>query len=549
MDRIIRTCKLTAYAALALLPAAGAVAAAEKDVDLYLVARLAEIEHRNADALGGFLKLYKQAPDSAILTDRVFENAIRTGDLASAVRAVRAQELKGEVSAEAPLILFADAFRSKKWSMALLAAEELESRSNFGFMAPVLRAWVAVAKGEGFELPDGSAQPDSLYSFYSNDQRVYLDLASGRTAKAKLGLRNMALVGGDAMRDLYIAAAPVIAKSGDESFAQALIGTAIGTQDAEASIMRGTGRITAEQGLSAFHTRISLALLEQEMAEPALAIARIGLWHDPASDTAKIATAKALAAQGDFSGAMALYDGVPATSPYWTRMVIAKIDTMTRKGQTEAAAKFAKESSSLRPGSLPLAMLYGQTLQKNGDARQAAEQLRMVVERSEGAAYSPRQQATYRLLLASALDDAGDWNGAKKELEAALVLDPNNGQVLNFLGYAMLDRNEDSARAASLIERAYKLLPDSAAITDSMGWVHYRRGDFATAVTLLEKAAKSSSNDTAINEHLGDAYWQLGRRRDARYAWRTAAQIANTADLSRIATKIEFGLPEGSRQH
>lgn len=546
MDRIIRICKLSALGALALLPATMTFAAADKDVDLYLAARLAEIEHRNADALGGFLKLYKQSPDSSILTDRVFENAIRTGDMVSAVRAVRAQELKGDVSAEAPLILFADAFRSKKWSMALLAADELESRSNFGFMAPVLRAWVAVAKGEDFELPDGSAQPDSLYSFYSNDQRVYLDLANGRIAKAKLSLRNIALVGGDTMRDLYIAAAPVIAKSGDESFAQALIGAAIGTQEAKAIPMRGTGRITPEQGLSAFHSRIASALLEQEMVEPALAIARIGLWHDPTSDTAKIATANALATQGDFSGAMALYDGVQHSSPYWSRMVTAKIDAMTRKGQTEAATKFAKDSALVKPESLALAMLYGQTLQKDGNARQAAEQLRAVVERSESAAYSPRQQATYRLLLASALDDAGDWNGAKQELEAALVLDPNNGHVLNFLGYAMLDRNEDSTRAASLIERAYKILPDSAAITDSMGWVHYRRGDFATAVTLLEKAAKASSNDPAINEHLGDVYWQLGRRRDARYAWRTAAQIADTTEVSRITAKIDFGLPETS---
>jgi Flp pilus assembly protein TadD len=326
------------------------------------------------------------------------------------------------------------------------------------------------------------------------------------------------------------------------------MGTALGSEFVETKSLGGrknaVARLTADQGLSAFHVRIASALLEQELAEPALAIARIALWYNPASDPAKIVTAKALASLGDIVQPLALLDSVTATSPYWPRMVAAKVDVIQATGDANRAASFARESSLLKPASLPLAILLGQTLQQSGAAGQAATQYRAIIERAGAGGQSPRQRAAYRLLLASSLDGAGDWVGAKHELEAALVLDPNNAQALNFLGYAMLGRNEDLTRAASLIQRAYQIAPDSAAIADSMGWVHYRKGEIGTAVTLLEKAAKSANNDAAINEHLGDAYWQLGRRREARYAWRMAAQVADPVDAERIATKIDLGLPE-----
>ena len=64
-----------------------------------------------------------------------------------------------------------------------------------------------------------------------------------------------------------------------------------------------------------------------------------------------------------------------------------------------------------------------------------------------------RPPATGRItacLLASSLDATGDWPSAKKaELEAGLVLDPNNAQLLNYLGYSLLERNEEVAAASA----------------------------------------------------------------------------------------------------
>ena len=75
-----------------------------------------------------------------------------------------------------------------------------------------------------------------------------------------------------------------------------------------------------------------------------------------------------------------------------------------------------------------------------------------------------------------------------------------------------------------------------------MGWAQYKSGNYAQAVTFLERAAKSSGNDVTINEHLGDAYWQAGRLRDARYAWRVASHAAEGDSAARLVDKIEIGL-------
>ena len=546
MGRTIPTCKLALLAAITLLPFPASASKAPP-VEQYVAARIAEISNDNDDALAIFLKLYKVSPDSPVLADRIFATAIRSGDMPSAVRAVRAQELSGAVSSEAPLLLFAAAFRQKKWSMASLAVDQLSELGTFSFMAPLLRAWLSVAQNEAYELPDVS--DDAMFDYYATDQRVYLHLATGQTAKAKLGLRNMALVGGDPMRDLYLTAAPIVAASGDNAFSEALLVTAFGSDNmgmpkAVQPIGRSL-RLTSEQGLSALHNRIASALLEQQITEPALTLARIANWYDAGNEPARLTTAKTLIEIGDNKAALALLALVAMTSPYWPNAIALKVATLQADGDLQRASQIASEASASAPASLRLSTLAAQTRQMGGQWAEAITQYREIVARSSQGSYSPQQQADFRLLLASSLDSSGEWDEAKNQLEAALILDPNNANVLNYLGYTLLERNEETARAAELVTAAYKLQPGSAAITDSMGWVYFQQGRINEAVQLLETAAKTSGNDPAINEHLGDAYWQAGRRRDARYAWQVAAEVAESDAASRIRTKIDVGPAAG----
>lgn len=93
-----------------------------------------------------------------------------------------------------------------------------------------------------------------------------------------------------------------------------------------------------------------------------------------------------------------------------------------------------------------------------------------------------------------------------------------------------------------MIERAVALRPSSGAIIDSLGWAHYRLGDYAQAVDMLERAVELEPADPTLNDHLGDVYWRLGRRIEARFQWERALSFEpDNADS--IRAKIAGGLP------
>jgi Flp pilus assembly protein TadD len=93
-----------------------------------------------------------------------------------------------------------------------------------------------------------------------------------------------------------------------------------------------------------------------------------------------------------------------------------------------------------------------------------------------------------------------------------------------------------------MIQKAVELRPEDGYIVDSLGWAHYRLGDYPSAVQYLEKAIELVPEDPTINDHLGDAYWQSGRPFEARYQWRRALQFGPQDDeIKPIQAKLDGG--------
>ncbi|HET6757250.1 MAG TPA: hypothetical protein VFH21_06530, partial [Burkholderiales bacterium] len=75
--------------------------------------------------------------------------------------------------------------------------------------------------------------------------------------------------------------------------------------------------------------------------------------------------------------------------------------------------------------------------------------------------------------------------------------------------------------AQQLIETALQLAPEDPFIMDSMGWVHYRRGNVDQGLQFLQRAF-SSRPDPEIAAHLGEVLWVSGKKREAQKIWREA---------------------------
>jgi tetratricopeptide (TPR) repeat protein len=141
-----------------------------------------------------------------------------------------------------------------------------------------------------------------------------------------------------------------------------------------------------------------------------------------------------------------------------------------------------------------------------------------------------------------------NWELAEADFRAALVLNPDQPQVLNYLGYSMVEKQVNLDEALEMIERAVAARPDSGFIVDSLGWVLFRLGRYDEAVGHMERAVELMPVDPVVNDHLGDVYWSVGRTREAEFQWNRAlsfvdpTEVDGEADPDRMRRKLEVGL-------
>ena len=132
-----------------------------------------------------------------------------------------------------------------------------------------------------------------------------------------------------------------------------------------------------------------------------------------------------------------------------------------------------------------------------------------------------------RALVADALDQRDVF---ETDLGKVIQLQPENGYALNAFGYFLADRDERLDEAEGYLELAHKLLPEDAAVTDSLGWLYYRQGKFEESIELLQKAYGMMA-DSEIAAHLGEVLWVSGDQASATKVWEEALRETPDHDL------------------
>jgi Flp pilus assembly protein TadD len=135
------------------------------------------------------------------------------------------------------------------------------------------------------------------------------------------------------------------------------------------------------------------------------------------------------------------------------------------------------------------------------------------------------------------------WPKAEADFKKALSLNPDQPQVLNYLGYSWVDQGTNLLPALEMIQKAVAASPNDGYIIDRLGWAYYRLGRYDDAVKQLEQAVQLRSTDPEINDHLDDAYWRAGRLLEARFQWNIAASVDKEGAVKeRVAAKLKDGL-------
>jgi tetratricopeptide (TPR) repeat protein len=115
-------------------------------------------------------------------------------------------------------------------------------------------------------------------------------------------------------------------------------------------------------------------------------------------------------------------------------------------------------------------------------------------------------------------DKQGKPEVFEKNLRMLMKVEPDHAHAYNALGYSLLERKERLPEAMQLVEKAYQLAPDDAAILDSMGWGYYRLGNLPKSLEFMRRAY-SAFPDPEVAAHLGEVLWQSNARDEAKKIW------------------------------
>ncbi|WP_336971730.1 tetratricopeptide repeat protein [Sphingobium aromaticiconvertens] len=513
-------------------------------LNAYARARLADSE----GALGVAVKSYRTAleldPSSSEIARRSYFQGLESGDKALALRSAELLDAEAILPRDGTLLRLGDALVRKDWAVAHRLVTRMEGEGNFAFLGPILTSWISLGEGR-YAVPviDPKDRFATLARRYVDEHLAFQTLAQRNPQEAVPAVARALAAAADGA-GLRLALAAQFAALGDRANALALLpdGQAIFAQ-ARADIARGKGRkagvLTPAEGFARLVARLASDISTQEdSAALGVRLARIASFADPGNAEIRVIVARLLTLASYPAFAVAEAQAVPPDNWHHAMAQDELVDALAAAGEQPQALALARSLAATPGADAQRQIRLGRLLSEEKDFAGAAAAFK-----AAQAGFAP-DAIPWPLLLfeGSALEQGGRWEEARAVLERAAKIAPDEPVVLNYLGYAQVERRQNVEAALALLRKASALKPLDASISDSLGWAQFVAGDARGAVPVLEQAVIGAPDDATVNEHLGDALWSVGRRYEARYAWSAAATFAEGERAERLAAKTREGL-------
>ncbi|MCM2456359.1 tetratricopeptide repeat protein [Rhizobium sp. CG4] len=527
----------------------------------FLAARTADVDQDYDTAITLYTKALDFDPANSEIRQRLMIAQLLNGNFDAGAKI--AESLKNDSSVErvTTIVRALDAMRKKEFTSAEKLLKYTGPNDLDKMVNTLLIAWANAGAGkskEALAMIDGMKGP-GWYAIFKNYHAGAMALVAGNVEVARSRL-NAAITdreGGATASDTYMRAVMALArleaKAGNKQ--KALDAISVGDDFANnyaplkalrESIEKGEKPeqqvTTATEGASAVLFSIAGALNREGAEEIVTLYLQIAHELDSKSADTLILLGGLAENLKQPERAIEFYSKVPATSPMHRISELQLGLTLAQTGKVDEAREHLKSLLASDPKDIRSYLAYGSVLSDAKDYKAMAENYDKAVEilgpvakRGDWAVYFQRGIAYERLK---------EWDQAEPNFKKALELNPEQPQVLNYLGYSWVDKNLNLDDAMDMIRRAVELRPNDGYIVDSLGWAHYRLGQFDEAVVELERAIELRAGDPTINDHLGDVYWRVGRKVEAVYQWnRALIGDSDDVDKAKVKEKIANGLP------
>jgi tetratricopeptide (TPR) repeat protein len=509
----------------------------------FLIGRFAMTQADPNAASSQFLRALAAHPDDAELLQQAFIACLIAGRPEAVQLARRLPD-----SQAAQLLLGEVEVRAGRWQAAEQKFQTLPRQGLTQLLQPLLIAWSQQGDGRT-DTALATLRPlldgQRFRGVYALHAALIADQA-GRTADAaKLYRLAQTEFGGLNLRLAQILASWE-GRRGHPADAQRILG-AMAQEAPDVSIaVPGLAAATmapavprAVDGIAEAYLALAAALRQQDAGDFAMLLLRLALDLRPDFTAARLLAADILESQHHLENALQILAAVSNDDPLIPMIRLQRAGITERLGHTEAAMHELQRIGQDYPDSMIPPMREGDILR----SKQRFTDAIAAYDRAIGRIRTP-SPADWLVFYDRGIsyERARQWNKAEADFTHALALAPEQPFVLNYLGYSWADMGLNLTQAREMIEKAAQHRPNDGAIVDSLGWVMLRQGEVAGAVKALERAVELNPEDASINAHLGDAYWAAGRTLEATYQWRRALTFnPEPDDVAKLEAKLQTG--------
>ena len=548
---------LTGVAALLLSGAFIPQASAQSVAGAYLAGRHAAVHSDYSEAARYYADALARDPANIELMESTVLSYLSLGEIDKAAPIARLLKAKNQTSQVARMVVTAD-LANKEDFKALLGRES--DKDGIGpWVDGLVKAWAHMGLGDvtsAMAAFDGLSKEAGMQGFvmyhkalalasvgdFEGSEAIFGDAGAGSAGQTRRGV---------------MAHAEVLAQLDRFDDAVILLRTSFGDAT-DPELDRMIAALEAKEKIPFSHVRDAragiaevfftfAAVLKSEDAGDyyVLLYSRTARYLRPDHIDALLLTAGLLENLGQSALAIDEYKNVPADDPAFHVAELGRADALRRAGKEDQAVEVLEQLTRTHGD---LAVVHS-TL---GDVLRAKDDFEGAIAAYDHAIGLASEKAAVRWVLyysrGIAYERSGNQERSEADFRAALAINPEQPQVLNYLGYSMVEQNRNLDEALDMIERAVVASPDSGYIVDSLGWVLYRLGRYSEAVDHMERAVELLAVDPVVNDHLGDVYWAVGRLREAEFQWSRALSFINDedtdseADPERIRRKLAVGL-------
>ncbi|MES2435003.1 MAG: tetratricopeptide repeat protein [Pseudomonadota bacterium] len=517
----------------------------------YLAAGVATTESDYAAAVEWYGRaLAGDASNPALLEGAVMAH-VGVGDMEGAATLARNLQKAGAKSQTATVVLIAD--DAKRQDYEAILKEQAAGGSAGAVLDDLVKAWAKLGLGRMSEASEGFdklAKTKGLEAFGLYHKALAL-ASAGDYEGAENILSGKAAGSFPLTRRGLIATVEILSQLERNPDAVAMIdrnfqpGNDLEIDDLRRRLAAGeplpfTIARNASEGIGEVFYSMANAVKGEADASFTLLHARAAAYLRPDNTEAELLVAGLLEQQGQHTLATAAYALVPPSDPNFHAAEIGRANATFAAGHPEAALEILQGLARAHGDILAVqvALADGMRREKRYDEAYKAYDaaIKMVPQPSPG-----HWVLFYSRGVVS--DQLKHYDAAEADFRRALALSPDEPELLNYLGYSLVDQGRKLDEALGMIKRAVLMRPDNGAILDSLGWAYYRLGRYQDALLPMEQASLRMAVDATVTDHLGDVYWAVGRKREAEYQWHRALSYGPDDKLAaRLRLKLAKGL-------